>query len=336
MKKIWPFFAYCILPTAYCGLFSCSNGSTPENNEPPTTLNNQSSLPPAPTFNEDSAYGFIKTQVDFGPRVPGTNAHARCAEYLFSKLKSYGWDTQVQNGSVTTFDGKKFVLKNIIASYETENPNRILLMSHWDTRPWADSDTIDPQKKFDGADDGGSGVGILVEIARQVNSVKANVGIDILLDDLEDWGKNDDGGNNTWCLGTQYWARNPHQPGYVAQYGILLDMVGAKGATFPREGLSNEYAAYVVKKIWDKAARLGYSNYFIFLNAPSITDDHYYINTIADIPCVDIINMTPPGRFGAHHHTHSDNMNVIDKATLKAVGQTILEVVWEEQKRSPL
>lgn len=337
MKTFIRFFAYCLLPTAYCLLPSCSNDNNKDKTET-TILKKEDSLPPAPKFNEDSAYSFVKTQVDFGPRIPGTSAHAKCADYLSAKLKSYGWEVQIQNGNISTYDGKKFNLKNIIASYKPENPNRILLFSHWDSRPFADQDTKDAGKPFDSADDGPSGVGVILEIARQLKITQPNVGIDILFDDLEDYGKEHDGGTDTWGLGAQYWAKNPPKPGYVAQYGILLDMVGAKGATFPREGASNEFASYVVKKIWNKAAHLGYSNYFVFEDAGSITDDHIYIIQDANIPCVDIVNMNAAtGQFGAHHHTHSDNMSVIDKNTLKAVGQTVLEVVWEEQKKpSPL
>lgn len=325
----------CWLLAACCTQFSCSNS---EKANPPATSNKkpEAILPPAPKFNEDSAYTFVKAQVDFGPRVPGTPAHAKCAEYLFSKLKSYGWEVQIQNANIKTFDGKTFIMKNIIASYKPEITNRILLLSHWDTRPWADADTINADKPFDGADDGGSGVGVLLEIARQLSISNPEVGIDILFDDLEDYGDIKRSDENTWCLGTQYWSKNPHKPGYIAQYGILLDMVGAKGATFPREGNSVEYAPYVVKKIWNKAAHLGYSNYFIFQDGAAITDDNYYVITGANIPCVDIINMNPiTGRFGSYHHTHRDNMDIIDKNTLKAVGQTILEVVWEEQEKSP-
>ena len=298
-------------------------------------------LPPAPKFSEDSTYLFVKAQVDFGPRVPGTNSHAKCADYLSSKLKSYGWETQIQNGNITTYDGKKFNLKNIIASYKPEIQNRILLMSHWDTRPWADQDSVDNTKPADGADDGASGVGVLLEIARQFSISKPEVGVDIFLDDIEDYGQEQDDKRfpqqeNTWALGTQYWAKNPHKPGYVAQYAILLDMVGAKNATFPREGMSNEYAPYVVKKIWNKAAHLGYSNYFVFQDIHGITDDHEYIISNANIPCVDIVNWDfDIQNFHYYHHRHSDNMSIIDKNTLKAVGQTILEVVWEEQKPKP-
>ena len=331
MKNIKKLIAYCLLSIVYF-LSSCSNDNN-QNDHQPLNINHQPSFLPAPSFNADSAYAFLKAQVDFGPRVPGTKAHAACAEYLVSKLSSYGWQVQVQNGSIRTYDGKNFNLKNIIASWKPENNERVLLLSHWDTRHIADQDTVGRDKPGDGADDGGSGTAVLVELARQLSISKPNVGVDILLDDIEDYGDQSRNDEDTWCLGTQYWARNPHKPGYVAQYGILLDMVGAKNATFPKEGNSTEYAPYVVKKIWNKAAHLGYSNYFVFQDASAITDDNYYIITDANIPCADIINMNAStGRFGAHHHTHNDNMNIIDKATLKAVGQTLLEVVWEEQR----
>ena len=331
MKLLFSSFAYCLLPLAYCCFSSCSNNNDGGQHET-KNLQPETTLPPAPSFNQDSAYAYLKIQVDFGPRVPGTPAHAKCAEYLSAKLKSFGCEVRIQNANITTYDKKKFTLKNIIASYQPELPNRILLLSHWDTRHIADQDTVNKDQPGDGADDGASGVGTLLEIARQFSIAKPKVGVDILLDDLEDYGDQSRSDEDTWCLGTQYWTANPHKPGYVAQYGILLDMVGAKGATFPREGNSREFASYVVKKIWNKAANLGYSNYFIFENGASITDDNYYVITGANIPCVDIINMNPlTGRFGSHHHTHRDNMDIIDKSTLKAVGQTVLEVVWEEQ-----
>ena len=313
-------------------LSSCSGDNNKDAVETKNTLH-VPALPPAPRFNKDSAYQFIKQQVDFGPRVPGTAAHGKCADYLAGKLKSYGLEVQIQNANVTTYDGKKFNLKNIIGSYNPGNNNRILLLAHWDTRPWADNDSQNKDKPNDGADDGASGVAVILEIVRQLSIAKPDIGIDVLFDDLEDYGKENDINNSTWCLGTQYWAKNPHIPGYKAKYGILLDMVGSKNAAFPQEGYSLKFAPYLVKRIWNKAARLGYSGYFTFQDVPPITDDHFYINTIANIPCVDIINMNPlTGQFGSHHHRHTDNMDNIDKNTLDMVGQTVLEVLWEEQQ----
>jgi Zn-dependent M28 family amino/carboxypeptidase len=231
---------------------------------------------------------------------------------------------QIQSGSVQT-EEKKMPVKNIIASFNPEKNTRILLAAHWDTRPVSDRDEKFKDKPFDGANDGASGVGVLLEIARQASVAKPNLGIDIIFFDMEDYGKE-------YCLGSAYWAKNFHKPGYSAQYGILLDMIGAKDAVFPREGLSRQYAPYVVKKIWNKAAHLGYSHYFIFQDVHELTDDHANIILLANIPCVNIIHFDPvTNDFGTFHHRQSDNMSIIDKNTLKAVGQTVLEVVWEEQ-----
>ncbi len=333
-KVLWMFLFGFPAGAPLCGfLASCSGDiSTVEDSVPVT--NNLPLLPPAPQFNADSAFLYIKEQVDFGPRVPGTSPHARCASYLVEKLRSFGWETQVQTGLATLQDKRRINLKNIIASYKPENKNRILLMAHWDTRSRADRDSVNKDQPIDGADDGGSGVGVLLEIARQFSLSKIDLGLDILFFDAEDDG--DYGTADSWCLGSQYWSKNPHQPGYTAQFGILLDMVGSKNATFPREGLSRTVASSVVNKIWNKASYLGYSNYFILKDGGAITDDHVYVINNAKIPSVDIVNMnTETGDFGHYHHRHSDNMSVIDTNTLKAVGQTVLEVLWEEQNKTP-
>jgi hypothetical protein len=286
---------------------------------------------PAPDFNADSAYSFVKTQVDLGPRVPGTPAHAKCAEYLSAKLKSYGFEVIIPSGiTVQTYDQKQFVLKNIIASYKPELPSRVLICSHWDTRPVCESDTKDKDKPGDGANDGASGVAVAMEIARLVSKAGPNVGVDIIYFDVEDYGEN--GSEDSWCLGSKYWAKNLHKKGYFANYGILLDMVGGPGAIFPKEGISMEYAAGIVDKVWDKANSKGYDNFFIPQTKQFIgADDHVPVNVDANIPCIDIIQYDQErNSFPAYHHTHSDNMDMIDKKTLKAVGQTLLEVIYNE------
>ncbi len=280
-----------------------------------------------PIFNQDSAYAYVKAQVDFGPRTPGSKAHASCADYLVAKLKSYGFDVMIQNGTVTTFDKKKFILKNIIASFNSEAQTRILLSSHWDTRPFADRDTKDKDKPIDGANDGASGVGVALEIARQISLSKPLIGVDIIFFDIEDYGTSGD--DESWCLGSQYWANNLHKPNYTAKFGILMDMVGAPNAMFPKEAGSVEYASAYVDKVWNAASKIGYGNYFVPQTRNFVgIDDHIYINK-AGIPCIDIIEFNQTtGGFGEYHHTHKDNMDVIDKATLKAVGQTLLEVIY--------
>jgi Zn-dependent M28 family amino/carboxypeptidase len=285
---------------------------------------------PTPTFNADSAYAFIKAQVDFGPRVPGTTAHAKCADYLVGKLKSYGFNVQVQNGTIRTYDKKQFMLKNIIAVSNPDAQSRIMLCSHWDTRPVSESDPKNPDKPNDGANDGASGVGVAMEIARQIQAAKPAVGIDIIYFDLEDYGTSGD--DDSWCLGSQYWSQHLHTPNYSANFGVLMDMVGGPGALFPKEYISMQYASDVVNKVWDAAARLGYSNYFIPQEKQFVgSDDHVPVNK-AGIKCIDIIEYNQAtGGFADYHHTHKDNMQLIDRSTLKAVGQTLLEVIYNEQ-----
>ncbi len=291
-----------------------------------------------PKLNADSAYAFVAKQVSFGPRIPGTKQHAQCAEWLVNKLKTYMPDVIVQKGVVTTFDQKKFELKNIIASYNPSSRNRILFCSHWDTRPFADRDEgVNKNKTFDGANDGASGVGVLIEVARQLSLTKPDVGVDIVLFDLEDYGQPEESSfpemQNSWCLGAQYWAANLHVPGYYARFGILLDMVGAKGAEFPKEGSSVYYASSIVDKVWNIAGALGYGNYFINAKSAGLTDDHVYVNQLANIPCIDIIHYDIANSdFFPHHHRVTDNMEQIDPVVLGVVGQTLLQVVFEESQ----
>lgn len=284
----------------------------------------------APDFNADSAYSYVKAQVDFGPRVPGTTAHAKCAIWLASKLQSYNIETTVQKGTVQTFDKKQFTLKNIIGSYKPEAQSRILVCSHWDTRPWADEDDKDTDKPFDSANDGPSGVGVALEIARQVSITAPQIGVDFIFFDLEDYGTS--GNNESWCLGSQYWSKNLHKPNYYANFGVLLDMVGGANALFPKEKKSMQYASTATDKVWKAASNIGYGNYFSSQVKEFVgIDDHIFVNK-AGIPCLDIIEYNQAtGGFGDYHHTHKDNMSIIDKNTLKAVGQTLLEVIYNEK-----
>lgn len=291
-----------------------------------------------PDFNADSAYVFVKTQADMGPRTPGSKAHEACAKFMQQKLSAYGAELIVQKGTATTYDQKKWGMKNIIASFNSEVRSRVLLCAHWDSRPFCDRDSIESNKKkpCPGVNDGASGVGVLLEVARQLAQKKCAIGIDIIMFDLEDYGQNDNSFpymENSWCLGSQYWAQNPHQPGYFAKYGVLLDMVGAKNATFPREGQSVFFASSIVDKVWRTASNLNYAQYFVDETKGETTDDHVYINKLANIPCIDILGFDiQRNDFFAHHHRASDTMDNIDKAILKAVGQTLLEVIYNEEE----
>ena len=294
-----------------------------------------------PDFNKDSAYHFIVKQVEFGPRVPGTPQHDSAAQWIKNKMIEFAGEenVQIQEAEVQLFNREKIRIKNIITTINPEiKTGRILLCAHWDSRMFADYDHTDRDKPILGANDGASGVAVLMEIARQIqNQPLQNTGIDIIFFDAEDQGTPDNMGYSkgpesvsTWCLGSQYWSRNQHNA-YSYAYGILLDMVGAKNAVFPKEGYSRNFAPNVVRKVWDIAQGLGYSNYFVNLNGSEITDDHYFLNTLAKIPTIDIIHYNPEnGRFWQHWHTHQDNLENIDPNTLNAVGRTVLKVIYGE------
>lgn len=324
MKKIFIFIAF------FSILISCANKSQ-QQTEDKKPVN-------VPAFNADSAYYFVKTQVDFGARVPNTEAHRQCAAYLSQTLKRFGAEVIEQRAVLTAFNGDKLNAVNIIGSFNPESSNRVLLFAHWDSRPWADNDPDPANHKTPvmAANDGASGVGVLLEMARQFSIQKPEIGVDIIFFDTEDYGapQNYSGASeDAWCLGSQYWANNPHKAGYTAEFGILLDMVGAPNATFYKEDFSMYYAAGIVEKVWSTAATLGFSNYFRDEKTGAITDDHVYINKIAGIPSIDIIQYRNEGQnsgFGHYWHTVNDTMENIDKNTLFAVGTTVMHVVYNE------
>jgi len=328
------------IPLVFCLLtFSCNNTSrqSAENSGPSNQNNRNIEIP---DFNADTAYAYVKAQLAFGPRVPNTPAHEKCAAYLSDELSSHCKNVLIQKGRIKAFNGTFLNFQNIIASWKPESNNRIFLCAHWDSRPFADHDP-DPanrRKPVDAANDGASGVGILLEVARQINLRQPEIGIDILLFDVEDYGPPQDeaveeNADEQWGLGAQYWSNHPHKQGYFARYGILLDMVGAPGATFLMEGISMQYAPEIMKAVWNTANRIGYSGYFRFEQGSYITDDHGPINKILGIPTIDIIHLDKNSQTGfyPYWHTTKDNLAAIDKATLKAVGQTLLTVIFEEK-----
>ena len=294
-----------------------------------------------PVFSGDSAFAHVKKQVDFGPRVPGSPAHKSCAAWLVQAFKKNGLTVIEQPFKAKAYFGTLDAV-NIIGQYKPELPNRILLCAHWDSRHVADKDTKDQDKPILGADDGASGVGVMLEVARILQQNPVEYGVDFICFDAEDMGdertsssgasimaQNLENTTETWCLGSQYWSQNLHKPGYKARFGILFDMVGASGAKFPREGYSMIKAPEIVNKIWAVAAELGFDDLFVNTPAGQITDDHFFVMRGTNIPTVDIIGMpkTPP-MFGDHHHTHFDNLSIIDSDVLRKVGQVTATVIY--------
>lgn len=253
-----------------------------------------------------------------------------------SKLQVYCDTVYVQHFTATAYDGKQLKSQNIIGSFDPDKTERVLLASHWDSRPMADHDALEANrnKPIDGADDGASGVGVLLELARQLQDDRPNVGVDIIFFDAEDYGT-PSGVNlpgDWWCLGSQYWAQNLHVPDYNARYGILLDMVGAPDAKFYHEYFSSFFAQDIVSKVWGTAYKLGYGSYFINQQANPITDDHYYVNKLAHIKMIDIIHQdnTSGTGFRPVWHTTYDNIDNIDAKTLGAVGSVLRTVINNE------
>lgn len=297
----------------------------------------------SPDFNADSAFQLVQKQVDFGPRVPNTKQHDACGDFLVAKLKGYGLQVVEQAFKDTTFDNTILNGRNIIGSFNPSASKRILLAAHWDSRPFSDQDSLVKNKPVLAANDGASGVGILLEVARVLSAQKPapEIGVDIIFFDAEDWGSSDKAEDeySGFCLGSQYWAANKHIPNYTAYFGILLDMAGAKGATFFKEGYSVQMAESVVNSVWNTASRIGYSNIFINERGGSITDDHLAVNKIAKIPMIDIIHTRPNNMtktFFDQWHTNDDTMEHIDPKTLKAVGQTLIQVIYQEAADQPL
>lgn len=311
-------------------LISCSGKQTKTDNQN------------AVCFTADSAYRYVEEQVSFGPRVPGTMAHQQCVIYLVEQLRRFGAKVEIEQGQKPNYDGQPQQIVNIIAHIGDTSKRRVILAAHYDSRPWADQEEeyfarLTPVM---GANDGASGVGVLLEVARQWGIKKAEnktvPAVDIIFFDCEDLGTPDfytgQQREDTWCLGSQLWAEQHRSEQSNYRYGILLDMVGAPDAVFEKEYYSVQFAQNYVEKLWRTAQSLGYSSLFRQDYTYPITDDHYYLNTIAGIPTLDIIHYSKHTETGFAHwwHTTEDDMRHICPATLEAVGKTVMATVEEQ------
>ena len=329
MKKcVLPFYLFTFLLLSACGL------------RKQATVENMTMSPVGPTFMADSAFLFCQKQCDFGPRSMNSEAHEQCGEWIASKFRAYGMTVTEQRASLKGYDGTSLKATNIIASYLPAQTDRILLCAHWDSRPWADNDPDEAnwKKPVMAANDGASGVAVMLEIARLLAGDSLKLGVDFVCFDAEDWGipkwsEAEDPGN-TWALGSQHWAANcPKQQAKNYRFGILFDMVGGQGAQFYQEQVSLYYARNVVDKVWRAAQVVGFGSFFPMNEGVGITDDHVPVNKTAKIPCIDIIPYYPDcqqSSFGPTWHTVNDDMDHIDKNTLQAVGQTVVQVLFSE------
>lgn len=284
-----------------------------------------------PAFDADSAFSFVADQLSFGPRVPGSEGHEKCANYLAGKLKSYGLNGKLESFSATRFDGQPINGKNVVGSLNPQAKKRVFICAHWDSRFMADYDQEKKDAPILGADDGASGVAVALEVARVLSqSPDFKMGLDVVFFDAEDQG-DDEGETDSWGIGAQRWS-NKHKANYNPKFGILLDMVGAEDATFFRERFSMQTAPNLVYKIWKTAEQLGYGHVFINQDGRGVVDDHYFIHQNTGWATVDIIHTKNGGNtgFGAHWHTHGDDLSVIDRKMLRTVGRVVLNVLCKE------
>jgi hypothetical protein len=318
-----------IVATLIVVMASCGGGT--EQPSPETKPAEKLVKVPLPAFNSDSAYVYTEKQVAFGPRVPNTEAHVKCGDYLIAELKRHGAEVIVQEGAATAYTGESLKFRNIVGRVNPQLKRRIMISCHWDTRPFSDQDAEKPKERFDGAVDGAASAGIMLELARVLKANPAAVGVDLVFFDAEDYGSPSTA--NSYCLGSQYFAVKPPIKENMPVFGINLDMVAAAGAQFHREGYSMEYASGTVMRVWSIAEELGYSQSFVQQNSNPITDDHFYVNSILGIPTIDIIQHDPNSQtgFGTYWHTQNDNMKAVDKTTLQMIGRVMLGVLFAEK-----
>jgi len=273
-------------------------------------------------FSGGSAYNYAKAQVDFGPRVPGTPAAQKAGDWIIRQMRARADTVIVQSFTYTTADGKKLPLRNILARFRPNLSERVLYITHWDSRPISESAATDAEKKMPvpGANDGASGVGMFVALGDVLKRTAPNVGVDLLFTDGEDYGQFGPPEVDV-LIGSKYFATHLPSPGYKPVYGVLWDMIGDKDLRIPYEMNSFQQAPEVVSRVWQTAADLGYGDIFVQESGGLITDDHIPLLNVG-IPVIDVIDLTYPP-----HHTPQDTMDKISAQSLAKVGDVATALV---------
>lgn len=273
-------------------------------------------------FNGAAAYNYAKTQVDFGPRVPGTTAAKQAGDWIIRQMRARADTVIVQSFTYTTADGKKLPLRNILARFRPDLAERVLYLTHWDSRPISESAATDAERKMPvpGANDGASGVGMFVALGDLLKKTKPNVGVDLLFTDGEDYGQFGPPEVDV-LIGAKYFASHLPSSGYKPLYGVLWDMIGGKDLRIPYEMYSFQQAPEVVSRVWQAAADLGYGNVFVQESGGQIVDDHVPLLN-AGLRVIDVIDLTYPP-----HHTPYDTMDKISAKSLGTVGDVAAALV---------
>ena len=286
---------------------------------------------PTRAFDGDAALGYAGQQVAFGPRVPGTEGHARMAAWLDSLLRSRADSVTVQRWTHVTRGGDTLPLVNFLASFNPAATERLLFLAHWDTRPRSDgpaATAADSAKPVPGANDGASGVAVLLGVADALDSVPPSVGVDLLFVDGEDFGDFFTDGRPDVLIGSRYYAANQLAPAPL--YAVLFDMVGDRDLRISREGNSVIGAPEVVDLVWRIASEAGYSSVFVPFEGTTATDDHLELQRVG-IRAIDLIDFSyGPGN--GWWHSPEDTMDKISAASLAIVGDVALRLVQEAEK----
>lgn len=268
----------------------------------------------------------VRKQVAFGPRVPGTAAHRAMGDWLVEELRARADTVIVQEWTHTTADGKRLPMRNILARFRPTDPQRVLYLAHWDSRPISDR-ALDPsqaQLPVPGANDGGSGVAILLGVADVLKQQAPSTGVDLLFTDGEDWGSFDT--NTDVLIGAHYFAEHLPEPGYAPLFGVLFDMVGDEKPVFEQEGHSVRGAPEVVQRVWSTAQRLGHGAVFTNRMGIEITDDHVPL-LAKGLRVIDVIDLDYPW-----HHTPEDTPDKVSQSTLQIVGDVAVTLLRDLAK----
>jgi Zn-dependent M28 family amino/carboxypeptidase len=267
-------------------------------------------------FDGEAAMRYAKAQLDFGPRIPGTTGAQRAGDWIVDQMKQRADTVMIQTWTHVTQDGKQLPMRNILARFNPKATDRILYVTHWDTRPVSDgSDNLgERQLPVPGANDGASGVGLFVALADALKKVPPTSGVDLLFVDGEDYGQFDEKLADV-LIGSAYFAKNPPDSGYRPIFGVLWDMIGDKDLQIKKEGYSVQQAPEVVDRVWSKAAELGYKDIFVDENQGAITDDHVPLLQ-AGFRVIDVIDLDYP-----YHHRPSDTIDKISARSLSIVGE---------------
>ncbi len=274
-----------------------------------------------PVFDGETAFDYLLKQTNFGPRNPGSKGHNNCKNWLINFAKKNSDEVVLQE--FIGYDPKtkdKIPMTNIIARFDPKNTERIMLSAHWDTRPWADMGNYKRNEPISGANDGASGIAVLLHIMELLNEKDLDFGVDIVLWDGEDLGRP----NHTYefCQGSRYYSSNIILP--KPQEGILIDMIGDAELEVFFEGNSMEANPDLMINIWNIASKLNYGNYFKKKYGPIIYDDHVPLSYIAEIPTIDIIDFKYPNKNINYWHTHDDTADKCSPKSLQIIGDVLI------------